>query len=343
MITKVVLLAGGKGTRLAPLTDDLPKPLLPVNGIPTLSHILRALERLGVRRVTLAVGHKKEAIMQHYGCIFRTMRIDYSEEKTPLGTAGAVKAAVTPLGPAKDIYGDALPGEGDVLVVSGDALFEGDLAAMIRAHINSGADLTIAAKRLDDVSGYGVITGSPSRIEDFIEKPDPEDTPSHTVNIGIYLFSSRLLAEIPDGPYDFGRELFPSLLRKGYRLAYYLYDDYWCDVGTPESYLAANLRLSQGETVIGSKCRIDGSALLSQSVLYDGVTVEKGASVITSVVASGAVIGEGVRLIACLVGEGCTVRESPPENSALFLSDGRLTVTPLTLPIVRIGEAKPIF
>ena len=332
MVTDVIILAGGKGTRLMPLTDTLPKPLLPVGNIPTLSHILRSLEKAGLRRATITVGYQKEAIIKRYGGIFRTIRLDYASEETPLGTAGAVRAAVLPAGYSTDQFGDRLSENGNVLVLSGDALFEGDLSEFIKSHERSGADVTIAAKQLHDVSGYGVITGSPSRIEAFVEKPNPETTPSHTVNIGMYLLSRRILSEIPDGVYDFGKDLFPALLRKGYRLAYTLFTDYWCDIGTHQSYLAANLRQSGGGSVVGTRCTVAESAHIESSVLMDRVTLGENTSVAHSILASDVTVDDGVTLFHNVVGEGCYIRETPPPYTVLSMQNGNLIATPSSTP-----------
>lgn len=329
MITDVIILAGGKGTRLAPLTDTLPKPLLPVGNIPTLSHILRSLEKAGIRRATITVAYQKDAIIKRYGGIFRTVKLDYAVEEKPLGTAGAVKSAVLPAGHSTDQFGDRLSDEGSILVLSGDALFEGDLSRLIKAHEQGGADVTIAAKYLNNVTGYGVMVGSPSRIERFVEKPNPEETPSHTVNIGIYLISRRVLCEIPDCFYDFGKDLFPDLLQKGYRLAYTLFDDYWCDIGTHQSYLEANLRNSGGKSVVGARCAVSPSAHLESSVLMDQVTLGNNTSVCRSIVANNVSLADGVSLFHNVVGEGCEISQTPPPYTVLSMQNGKCTVTPL--------------
>jgi len=329
LVTDVIILAGGKGTRLSPLTDTLPKPLLPVGNIPTLSHILRSLEKAGIRRATITVGYKKEAIRERYGGIFRTIRLNYATEDAPLGTAGAVKAAVLPAGYSTDQFGDRLTEEGDILVLSGDALFEGDLSHFIQSHEQNGADVTIAAKYIENVSEYGVMVGKPSRIETFVEKPSPENTPSHIVNIGMYLFSRRILSEIPEGVYDFGKDLFPALLQKGYHLAYTLFTDYWCDIGTLESYLAANLRQSGGGSVIGSHCAIPLSAHIESCVIMDSVTLGENTSISHSIVASGVTVDDGVTLFHNVVGEGCHIISSPPPYTILSMQNGKITASAL--------------
>lgn len=329
MITDVIILAGGKGTRLAPLTDTTPKPLLPIGNIPTLSRILRSLEKVGLRRATITVSYQKEAILRRYGNIFRTVRLQYAIENKPLGTAGAVKAAVLPAGYSTDQYGDRLSEDGTILVLSGDAIFEGDISYFIRTHEQNRADVTIAAKELEDVTGYGVMVGTPSQIKAFVEKPNPESTPSHIVNIGMYLLSRRVLSEIPDGVYDFGKDLFPALLQKGYRLAYTLFNDYWCDIGTHQSYLEANLRENNGKSVIGARCILPPDATLESSLLMDEVTLEKNCHVSHSILANNVCLSNNVTLFHNVVGEGCSLTETPPPHTSLSLQNGKLTVTPL--------------
>lgn len=322
MVTKAILLAGGRGTRLFPLTNDLPKPLLPIDNIPTLSRILRQLEKTDIRRATLTVGYLGEAIAARYGGLFRTLHLDYAYEQEPLGTAGAVRAAA---------FSDAQNARDpdDILVLSGDALFEGDLSALIDTHYRHGNDVTLAAKLSEDVSGYGVILGQNARIEAFYEKPDPASTPSHLINAGIYLLSRRVLEEIPDGRCDFARELFPSLLEKGYRLGYHVFDEYWCDIGTPKSYLEANLRYTGGKSAIGNQCRIAPSALLSADVLFDGVTLGEGVSVKNSILCRGVTLSDGVALVGSVVAAGCVLTTSPPPGSLVLADENGLVVRPL--------------
>lgn len=322
MIRETVILAGGRGERLKPLTDSLPKPLLPVNKLPVLSRVLREVEKCGITHATLSLGYGAEKIKARYGNIFRTLSLSYSVEEAPLGTAGGVKKAA--------LRGDPLMGKGDILVLSGDVLFEGDLTQLIDAHSRSGADVTIAAKSLDDVSGFGVMVGSPRRIEAFVEKPDPESTPSHVVNLGIYVISSRVLAEIPDGAYDFGKELFPALLEKGYTLSYCLYDDYWCDVGRFSSYLDANLRLSSGKSCIGSGCTLPHSATVEESVLLDGVTVGEDCRILRSILGENVTVAEGVKLENCVIGEGCAVTSS--------LTDATVSQSPDGLSVIKAPQ-----
>ena len=284
-----ILMAGGRGSRLGELTRNIPKPLLPVDNIPAMSRILRSLEKSGVRSATIATGYMADAIENRYRGIFRSIRLFYSREKEPLGTAGAVRAA----------YFDALSkgrihDGADVMVMSADIIFEGDLGRLAALHAANSADVTVAAVIKDDVTGYGVITRSGNRIEDFVEKPEGAKPPSHLINAGAYMLSGRAIREIPEGrQYDFGRDLFPVMIQKGFTVCCCVYDDYWCDIGTQRSYYDCNMRFSGGENVIGNRCIIEPGAVVRGSVLFDGVTVRKNARVEGSIILDGAQVSEG--------------------------------------------------
>ena len=333
---KAVIMAGGKGTRMATVNADMPKPMLPLCGKPILEREIACLVGEGITEIILVVGHLGHVIKDYFGDGARFgAHITYFTEETPLGTAGAVKAAVLPAGHSTDQFGDRLAEDGNILVLSGDALFEGDLTRLIRAHEQSRADVTIAAKEIEDVTGYGVMVGSPSQITAFVEKPNPESTPSHTVNIGIYLLSRRVLSEIPNGVYDFGKDLFPALLKKGYRLAYTLFEDDWCDIGTHQSYLDANLKENNGKNVMGAKCTVLKDTKIESSLLLDEVSVGENCRISNAILANKVTIGDGVTLFHNVVGDGCTLTQTPPPHTAISWQNGTLSVTPLP-------EAKPL-
>ncbi len=299
-------MAGGRGKRLGQLTEKLPKPLLPIDNIPTISRVMRCCERAGIKHTVITTGYLGEKIKERYKGIFRSIHLDYSHEESPLGTAGGVKAAAK--------IGES----GDILVLSGDAVYEGDITRLISLHYKKSADVTIGAKAVEDVTGYGVIVGKNSKIEGFVEKPKREESPSNIVNTGMYVISEKVLSEIPDGEYDFGHQLFPVLLEKGFSLCYAPLDGYWCDIGSVEAYYNCNMRYSGGKNVIGNNCRIGKGAEISRSVLLDGVSVGERAVIKDSVVCTGAVIPKGARIQRALVGEG-QVSAQFTEHNALSL------------------------
>ena len=242
---KAILLAGGQGTRLKAVTGDLPKPLVPLLGRPLAEHILRLLKKHGIRSVCAAVRYRAEDVMETLGDGSRLgMRITYRVEEQALGTAGAVKNCA-------DFIGDE-----DVLVISGDAACDMGLTELMERHRERGAAVTLALHRDASPLRFGLaVTDGEGAVRAFVEKPDWNRVVTDLVNTGIYILSPRAIAAIPEGrAYDFGKELFPLLLRQGELLLGVPLDGYWCDVGTPLSYyrccvdaLEGRLQLEPGE------------------------------------------------------------------------------------------------
>ena len=242
---KAVIMAGGEGKRLRCVTGDEPKPLVPLLGRPLMEHILRLLKQHGFTEVCASLGYRAEAIHARFGDGSGLgLRLCYREEPRPLGTAGGVKNCA-------DFIGDE-----DVLVLSGDAACDFDLAALFDAHRAGGAAATLALYRHPEPLSYGLaVTDGEGFVRAFIEKPDWGRVVTDLVNTGIYVLSPRALAAIPpERPFDFGKELFPLLLRRGEKLLGVSMEGYWCDVGTPLAYyqccadaLLGRVRLTPGE------------------------------------------------------------------------------------------------
>ncbi len=242
---KAILLAGGQGKRLKAVTGDLPKPLVPLLGSPLAEHILRLLKKHGITEVCAALHYRAKEVMASLGDGSRLgMRIAYRIEDRELGTAGAVKNCA-------DFIGDE-----DVLVISGDAACDLDLTELIRRHRAKGAAVTLALHRDASPLRFGLaVTDSEGAVRAFVEKPDWNRVVTDLVNTGIYVLSPRAMAAIPEGQaYDFGKDLFPLLLKKGELLLGVPLDGYWCDVGTPLSYyrccvdaLEGRLKVEAGE------------------------------------------------------------------------------------------------
>ncbi len=221
---KVVILAGGKGERLRPLTEKIPKPMVKVGQYPMIEHIIRKLKAFSLTDIIITLGYKGEVIKRYFkdGDRFG-VNIKYSDEPFPLGTAGAVKNCESMIG-------------GDFLVVSGDAFFDFDFDAFTEFHFDKGGLCTIAVKEVENVSRFGVVvTNDEGRIINFIEKP--ERSKIKTVNMGVYAMKREVLDLIPDGFFDFGKDLFPTLCGKMFA---YKSDGYWSDVGTLTSLYMAN-------------------------------------------------------------------------------------------------------
>lgn len=224
---KAILLAGGQGTRLKAVTGDLPKPLVPLLGRPLAEHILRLLKSHGYSEVCAALRYRPEDLIRALGDGSRFgLRLQYRTEERELGTAGAVKNCADFIG------------EEDVLIISGDAACDLDLGELMLRHRERDAAVTLALHRSDAPLRFGLaVTDADDSIRAFVEKPSWAQVVTDLVNTGIYILSPRVLKAIPaDSPFDFARDLFPSLLKQNELLLGVPLDGYWCDVGTPLSY-----------------------------------------------------------------------------------------------------------
>lgn len=224
---KAILLSGGRGTRLQPLTATLPKPMAPLFGRPVLEHLLLLLRRHGITEAAMTLGYLPRQITDYFGNGSRWgMKLTYFSEPQPLGTAGGA-ANCLPF----------LRGE-DCVVLSGDCLWDFDLSAALRRHRDRDGEATLLLHHVEDPTPYGLVeTGPDGRIRRFLEKPKPEQVFTHQVNTGIYLLSHRVLEQVPGGvSWDFSRDLFPALLAEGRRLFGDCPPGCWVDMGTLEAY-----------------------------------------------------------------------------------------------------------
>ncbi len=316
---KAILLLGGFGTRLRPLTNDTPKQMLPVCGRPMIEWVCEHLQRHGVSEVVLSLGYRAEAFTTAYprGRIAQ-LPYEVAVEPEPLGTAGAVRFAAEASGIT-----------GPFFVLNGDVLTDLDLGALASFHRSSGAEATIALQPVADATPYGLVVTDPSgRVLSFSEKPDPGTLGSSvpprerpTISAGSYVLSSAVLDRIaPDRPVSIEREIFPQIVADK-ALAALVSDTYWLDTGTPQQYLAASLDIVEGRrpharvpnvaaavsasihptsrirtSVLGSRCLIGPDAVVQRSVLGDGCRVDAGAVVIDSVLGPDVVVGAGAVL-----------------------------------------------
>ncbi|MBD5655452.1 MAG: mannose-1-phosphate guanyltransferase [Candidatus Eremiobacteraeota bacterium] len=281
---KAVVMAGGEGSRLRPLTSRRPKPLAPVANKPVMEHIVDLLRRHGITEIVATLHYLADEIESYFGdgsALGVTMH--YVVEDTPLGTAGAVKLAA-------DILGDE-----SFLIISGDALTDLDLTALIADHKNSGASATITLQRVTNPLEFGVvITDENQRITRFLEKPSWGEIFSDTINTGIYVLEPQILDYMERGKsYDFSRDIFPRLLHEGKLVSGYVATDYWTDIGNLQQYQQANYDALSGKVQIeiaGTQtspgiwmeegCHVDPSAeLIAPVVLGRNVVIEAGAVV----------------------------------------------------------------
>ncbi|HWG73201.1 MAG TPA: NDP-sugar synthase [Acidimicrobiales bacterium] len=310
---KAVVLVGGAGTRLRPLTLTTPKQMLPVGGRPMIERVVEHLAGHGVDHVVLSLGYRPDAFIDAYPdgrC--GEIALSYAVEDTPLDTAGAIAFAARRGGV-----------DATFLVVNGDVLTDLDVSALVAFHRDHAAETTIALTPVADPSGFGVVlTDADGRVTAFIEKPSPGQAPTNLVNAGTYVCEPSMLERIPAGrPVSIERETFPSLVAGGslYAMAS---SAPWTDVGTPERYLEANLALAAAdgiasgvdpsatvsEAVLGAGVRIAAQATVQRAVLFDRVQVEPGAVVRDSIVGRDAVIGRGATVDALsVIGDGAEV------------------------------------
>jgi mannose-1-phosphate guanylyltransferase / phosphomannomutase len=328
---KAVVMAGGEGTRLRPLTSNQPKPMVPVAGKPCMEHIVELVRSHGITNVVATLAYMPQTIRGYFGeGSHLGVELDYSVEEVPAGTAGSVKLL--------EHYLDET-----FLVVSGDALTDIDLASLLEFHRERGAAATIALKRVPDPLEFGVvITGEDGRIERFLEKPSWGEVFSDTINTGIYALEPEVLRHIPpDQPFDFSKELFPALLDAGAPLFGWVAEDgYWQDIGNIVQYqeanrdaldgkvkleiagvrlrdnvyvgegsLAENIEQIQGPAVIGNYCAIDASASIGRyTVLGNNVIVKEFCETENCVVDSNTYLGPRSQVRGAVIGKNCEVR-----------------------------------
>jgi mannose-1-phosphate guanylyltransferase len=300
---RAVVLVGGFGTRLRPLTNHSPKPMLPVGHRPMIARLVDRLARGGVTDVVLALGFKPEPFMAAFPdgkC--GDVNLTYAVEPEPLDTAGAIRFAAESAG-IDDTF----------VVANGDVLTDLAVADLIAAHRSRKAEATLHLIGVDEPSGFGVVAledaadGGIGRIIDFVEKPEPGTEPSNLVNAGTYIFEPSVLDLIPAGErVSIERSIFPKLVERG-GLYGFSTEDYWIDAGRPELYRAANLDLLTDQRVfdrceaIAPTAVVSSSATITNSIIGDDVEVGDGAEVIDSVLLAGARVGAGARIRASLV------------------------------------------
>ncbi len=310
---QALVLAGGEGTRLRPLTLTTPKPVMPLAGRPFLSFMLDWAHSHGAEEVILSCGFMSEAVKAVLGDIYDGMRLRHVTEDEPLGTAGPVRLA----------HDEGLLEE-RVLVLNGDVLTDIDLTAELEQHERTGARATLALYPVDDTSSYGVVpTADDGQVKEFIEKGGGE-APTNRINAGAYVIEREVIEAIPAGrAVSFEREVFPTLVGNGL----YGYDaaGYWIDIGTPERYLEATWDLLAGrvhsslpprdetgslvyancllsgahvgpQSVLGRHCSVGTDARVERSVLHERVHVGADAAVVESVLAEGVRVGERARV-----------------------------------------------
>ncbi|MDQ2708379.1 MAG: NDP-sugar synthase [Actinomycetota bacterium] len=323
-----VVLVGGQGTRLRPLTLSCAKPLLPTAGVPFLAHLLSRIREAGVRHVVLGTSYLAETFAERFGDGSGLgLELEYVTETEPLGTGGGIRNVA-----------DRLRTD-DVLVFNGDVLAGTDLAGVVDTHRHGQADVTLHLVKVLDPRAYGCVPTTPDgRVEAFLEKtPDP---PTDQINAGCYVFRRSVLEKIPTGrPVSVERETFPGLLASGARVLGHVDNSYWRDFGTPFDLIDGSADLVRGlapsaalpgptgaalvlagaqvaadavlvgGTTVGSGCSVGAGARLDGALLCDGAMVGAGAVVERSVLGTGSRVGDGAVVSGAVIGDRAQVGE----------------------------------
>jgi mannose-1-phosphate guanylyltransferase len=318
---QALVLAGGEGTRLRPLTLTVPKPAMPLAGRPFLTFMLDWLAGHGVTEAILSCGYRSDGVRRVLGDIYDGMRLRYVIEEEPLGTAGPVRLAAD-----EGVLTDRF------LVLNGDTLTDFDLSAEIEQHARTGAQGTLALTAVEDTASYGVVpTGDDGRVIEFLEKVD--DPPTNRINAGAYVLEAAVAERIEPGrAVSFEREVFPAMAEEGV-LYGYMAEGYWIDIGTPEptyDLLARHVesRLPPSDetgsliypgsitaaarigpkSVVGSHCVVGEGSVVERSVLHENVRIGSDCHLEGAVLAAGVRVEDGARVCdGAIVGSGALI------------------------------------
>ena len=341
---RALILAGGKGTRLRPLTVYTPKPIVPVMNRPFLEYQIEILKRAGINKIILSLSYQPDKIQHLLGFGHDLgVELDYVTEPQPMGTGGAYRYAADKL-------------EGPTIVLNGDVLTDLIVTKLVKHHQASGAKATIGLTAVEDPSNYGVVTRAEDAfVTGFLEKPTLDElkaSGSDLVNAGIYILEPEILDLIPEGQnFSFEYNVFPAILETGLKFSSFVLDKaYWRDIGTPESYLAAHMDFLAGKvrnypieratdfdratttfidqsSVIGPECVIKPNVTITNSVLGRGVVVEERAVIENSVVwshtriSNSAEISGAVLARSCYIGKNCIVTPGAVLGNKSSLTD----------------------
>ncbi|MGE5584683.1 MAG: sugar phosphate nucleotidyltransferase [Bacillota bacterium] len=353
---KAMVMAAGVGSRLEPLTVNVPKPMVPVATRPAMEHIIALLRRHGVTEVVANLWYLPESIESHFGdgAAFG-VSLRYSREEELRGTAGGVVAAKALLLSAED---EAVAGVADTfLLIAGDALTSANLTRLVEFHREKGALVTIGLKPVADPSRFGVVvTTDDGRIVAFQEKPRPGEARSNLANTMIYVFEPEILDYIPavaEGAPDFGKHVFPRLVQEGVPFYGLALDEYWCDIGTLTQYRLAHRDVLSGAVgidipgreispgvwvgegaevhpaatvctpvLIGRGARVGRDVSVGPySVIGDNCVIDEGAGIFQSVIWNNTHVGRDAKLEDCVVGSDCYLKPGSSLGEGVVLSD----------------------
>ena len=330
---KAVILIGGFGTRLEPLTITRPKTMVPVLNQPFLEYLIVRLRNSGVSTVVLSLGYLPKPIQDYFGDGSAWgIKIEYAVEDQPLGTGGGIKNAAAFL-------------DETFLVVNGDVFTDIDIQKMQIFHLGTNALVTIAMIPVEDTSRFGVIeTDLDYKVTRFLEKPVPGTTDSKNINAGFIIMDPSVLQRIPENtPFSYERQLLPHMVNEGEPVFGYASDAYWIDIGTPEKYFSLNADLLERKSIqyqpghesklcIHPEAVIDNSAIVKGTVvLGKGVSVGPGADISNSIIWEGVTIGKDVKIHSSLIADNCSISDGCCVNDSVLGSN------------VFLGEKRQIF
>lgn len=348
---QAIILAGGQGTRLRPLTYTVPKPMLPVANIPALGHTLYALAKANCRQAIVTTNYLAEQVAEGLHGLPVPLPVHCVREDKPLGTAGCVKNVIEML-------------DDEFIVIQGDAVADLDYKALLDFHHANNADVTITVMRVQDTREFGIVAvDEAQRILRFQEKPRPEEAFSDLANAGFYVINKKVFDDVPtDEPYDFSRQLFPHLMEQGARFFAFPMQGYWIDIGRIQHYIEGNVHCIQGraevhqtariadtarlvppfligeETIIGDNCTIGPNV-----VIGDDCIIGAGTQISGSVLYNKVVTGAHVHLSDCVVAQGSHLRDRVSVEPMVAIGDECIIGTGAQVAAYsRVGPRMPI-
>lgn len=314
-----ILLVGGFGTRLMPLTKNTPKPMLTVAGIPVTEHQLNMAKAAGITRIVLATSYLAELFTPYFGDGSKWgMQIQYAVEKSPLGTGGAIRNA-----------SQLIDSSESIVILNGDVLSSHNLAEQIRQHEEHDADVTLHLTKVEDARAYGCVPTDPDgRVSAFLEKM--ENPVTNQINAGCYVFHPRVLDSIPlDTVISVERETFPALVANGAAIYGYLESSYWVDIGTPHALMNASAEIvnRNGDFLVMPGSKVDPTARLTGGTSIAGdCQISAGAVIDSSIIESDCFIGSNAQISGSYVSKGAKVKDGAKISSSFVTNDEVISI-----------------
>jgi mannose-1-phosphate guanylyltransferase len=318
-VATAILLVGGFGTRLMPLTKNTPKPMLTVAGIPVTEHQLNMAKAAGITRIVLATSYLAELFTPYFGDGSKWgMQIQYAVEKSPLGTGGAIRNAAKLIDSSESI-----------VILNGDVLSSHNLTEQIRQHEEHDADVTLHLTKVEDARAYGSVpTDFNGRVSAFLEKM--ENPVTNQINAGCYVFNPRVLESIPlDTVVSVERETFPALVASGAAVYGYIESSYWVDIGTPHALLNASAEIvnRDGDFLIMPSSKVDPSARLTGgSSVAGNCQISAGAVIESSIIESDCSIGSNAQISGSYISKGTKVKDGAKITSSFVTNDEIISI-----------------